>query len=87
MKQLPMNKRCSRCRVTKLVSEFNKHISRPDGLQAICAECSTIVRRKYYKKVSKVKKDYDYPISYSDIMSLEAHLINYPARMLDDMAG
>ena len=81
-----MKKTCPKCNKTKLISDFHKCISRKDGLQAICAECSTIVRRKYYKKVSKVKKDYDYPISFRDIMDLERHLINYPARMLDDMA-
>ena len=86
MKQLPMKKRCPKCHIDKLPSDFHKCVSRHDGLQAICAECSTIVRRKYYRKAC-VKQDYDYPISYSDIMSLEAHLINYPARMLDDMAG
>jgi len=76
-------KQCARCKEVKPRVMFHKNVCQPDGLQAICAECGSIVRKKYYKKA--IASEDDYQITYSDIMSLEAHLIKYPARMLDDM--
>lgn len=42
-------KTCSVCKKPKRVTEFNKHKTKPDGLQSLCKECSKIRSRKYYK--------------------------------------
>lgn len=44
-----MNKKCSICKVTKSIQEFNKHARKKDGLQPQCKKCSRNQSKKYYK--------------------------------------
>jgi hypothetical protein len=41
-------KLCLQCNVEKLVSEFNKNRSKPDGLQTFCRSCAHINFKRYY---------------------------------------
>lgn len=44
-------KRCSKCKVTKPASEFNRHSKRKDGLQNYCKGCSRAAwKRDYHQK-------------------------------------
>jgi len=45
-----MEKRCSKCGVTKLFTEFTKKSKRPDGLTVWCKCCSKEARDRYYQE-------------------------------------
>lgn len=56
-------KTCSRCNVTKPVSEFRRHRGRPDGYDYICKQCKSEVDKRYYKRnrekiITRVKDNY-----------------------------
>jgi len=42
-------KKCSRCKVNKVLTEFNKNKSRNDGLQTFCRPCDNHRKQVYYK--------------------------------------
>lgn len=42
-------KHCCACKVVKLVAEFNRNRSKPDGLQDQCGACSRSYRASQYK--------------------------------------
>lgn len=42
-------KKCTKCKVEKELSEFNKKSSTKDGLQKTCKECQREHSREYYK--------------------------------------
>jgi hypothetical protein len=62
-----MEKKCSKCKVTKPYEEFNKHSKRKDGLQDYCRSCTswhlkhlyetTSYRESKLKRLSEVRKD------------------------------
>lgn len=43
-------KLCTKCGITKEISEFNKNKTKPDGLQSKCKECHRKYTREHYKK-------------------------------------
>jgi len=43
-----LEKTCTKCKVSKPVSEFGKHRNLPDGLAKWCKLCQRESRRKYY---------------------------------------
>jgi len=47
-------KKCSRCKIDKELSEYNKNKSKPDGLQTFCRECAHEKFKDYYES----NKDY-----------------------------
>lgn len=52
MKEL---KKCNRCKEKKLLSEFHKNISSPDGKRNMCIKCAN-ERNEYYRKLAKQKQ-------------------------------
>lgn len=46
-------KQCAKCKVSKELSEFNKHSGRVDGLQSICRVCDNSRAKAYYGANSK----------------------------------
>lgn len=50
---MEQSKTCRRCKQTKLLDEFNKDKSQPDGRQYKCRDCERIIRRDYYLKNKK----------------------------------
>jgi len=51
-------KKCSRCKITKPVTEFYKNKAQRDGLEGWCKDCSKIASRKYYSK-SPIRREYE----------------------------
>lgn len=45
-----MLKNCHKCHLDKDVSEFNKNVTKPDGLQLLCRECQKIKASQHYVK-------------------------------------
>lgn len=43
-------KTCSKCKITKLKSEFSKQSCKPDGLRYHCKQCRKDHQQKFYKK-------------------------------------
>lgn len=43
------NKRCSKCKEEKLLSEFHKNKAQNDGYNNYCKECDKIRQKKYYQ--------------------------------------
>lgn len=43
------SKQCTRCRLTKPLTEFWNNKSKSDGLQSVCKECKKTHQRSYYK--------------------------------------
>jgi len=48
----PMLKRCSHCKAQKSLTDFWKCISRKDGLQHRCKQCSAIFQRRWARSES-----------------------------------
>lgn len=42
-------KKCSTCKIEKLLKEFNKNKTKKDGLSTFCRECSCNHNKKYYR--------------------------------------
>lgn len=49
-----MEKRCSRCKITKSVEEFYKNRSTKDGMQSVCKPCQHQVRLEYEERHAEV---------------------------------
>lgn len=49
-------KKCSRCKVLKEKSNFNKNRSKPDGLQDSCKECQLAYQREHPETARKKDK-------------------------------
>jgi len=49
MKKYCILKKCSKCKETKQLSEFNKSRQNKDGLRAFCNSCRNIYKKKYRK--------------------------------------
>ena len=48
---------CYKCHKVKVVSEFNKHKNRKDGVRTICKDCAKQYRKQYYKQnADKIKE-------------------------------
>lgn len=47
---------CTRCKLDKQLSEFNKNATKPDGLQTICRICSNNRSRRYYAENTEKHK-------------------------------
>ncbi len=47
---MEQTKRCHSCSIEKSVSEFGRHQSRHDGLQAQCRTCKRDMQRNWYHK-------------------------------------
>lgn len=45
-----MKKTCSKCKIEKDVSEFNKDKTRKDGLHSLCRSCQSELRKAYYDR-------------------------------------
>lgn len=50
--EIPVEKCCSRCEVTKLSSEFNLRRGRADNLQSKCKRCSALIQRAHKYDIS-----------------------------------
>ena len=48
------NKKCSKCKKTKLIEEFHRHKLCPDGHRPQCKECRKVESKEYYL-VNKIK--------------------------------
>lgn len=57
-------KRCSGCKETKPVSEFNKDRNRKDGLAHSCRECRREYRRRY--REANIERLHEYERRYRD---------------------
>lgn len=51
-------KKCSRCKKTKELSEFNQHKGRKDGLQHRCKTCLREYRLKNKSRLTEANKEY-----------------------------
>jgi len=51
-------KRCSRCKNTKPLSEFNKNQSNKDGLRSCCKECKKTTDKKYRQNHKEERQQY-----------------------------
>jgi len=45
-----MEKRCSKCKEVKPITEFSKKKSNPDGYQSTCKPCSAIYDKQYHSQ-------------------------------------
>lgn len=45
-----MEKKCSNCKETKELAEFNKNKSKSDGYASNCRECDRAISKAYYEK-------------------------------------
>ena len=50
-------KYCNACKQTKSKSEFNRNVSRSDGLQSQCRLCKKRRFRSYYRKNARVRHE------------------------------
>lgn len=50
-------KKCSKCKIEKETSEFNKKSRNRDGLQSQCKDCYKEVHKKHYEKRTQYYKD------------------------------
>ena len=49
-------KKCPQCKATKRVGEFNKLVTKHDGLHAWCKSCQNASSRAYYSKHLRVER-------------------------------
>lgn len=47
-----MSKPCTKCKLNKELTEFNKDRQKKDGLASVCRECSRLACHEYYMKSS-----------------------------------
>ena len=72
-------KKCPKCGEQKPLSEFHKNKSSKDGLARMCAICSTIQSRDWYRKNPHVKKnanllrEYGVSLEQFEAMVLKQH--------------
>jgi hypothetical protein len=52
------SKRCSRCKQIKVIVEFHKNRSKPDGLSHACKQCYTLIRHEDYLRNKAKRKSY-----------------------------
>jgi hypothetical protein len=50
-------KKCSKCQISKPLSDFHKHKSNKDGLQFQCKSCRVQGCAKYFQSISDEKKE------------------------------
>ena len=50
-------KLCSKCKETKLSTEFSNNVSKKDGKQNWCKSCFQPVKQKYYQNHKKLYRD------------------------------
>ena len=48
------NKTCSKCKILKAITVFNKKSDTRDGLQPYCRECISIAKKKSKEKKTEV---------------------------------
>jgi hypothetical protein len=48
-------KKCSKCKIKKELTEFNKNCKRKDGYNTICRDCMKIYLKTYYRKDPKAQ--------------------------------
>lgn len=52
-----MEKKCTKCKKIKGVSEFNKNKSKSDGYASACRVCDKEISKAYYEKNKKKQKE------------------------------
>lgn len=51
-------KRCSKCKQSKAISEFQKHRKNTDGLQGYCKSCQKIYQKTYQQEHKQERQKY-----------------------------
>lgn len=69
-----MEKKCSKCSVSKPLNEFHKNKRKPDGLRCECKQCAIEYRRNYYEnnRADILRKKKEYAIRNKDMLRLKS---------------